>query len=157
MPFGAPSAVRAGRFDVAAFSLLAARLATPAIHWIALLALCSAYLQGGLTKLFNFNGAIAEMNQFGLTPPAPFAIATIVLELAAPLAILSGWYRWLGAVALAGFTLMATFIANRFWELPPPERLMTANAFFEHIGLAGAFFLVAWHDVRSRQHTNTHR
>jgi len=130
-------------------SSAAARLATPAIHWIALFALCSAYLQGGLTKLFNFAGAIAEMNHFGLTPAMPFAIATIALELAAPMLVLSGKYRWLGALALAGFTVMATFVANRFWEVAPPERLMTANAFFEHLGLAGAFVFVAWHDLRS--------
>jgi uncharacterized membrane protein YphA (DoxX/SURF4 family) len=133
---------------MAVVSTVAARLSTPTVQWIALLALCSAYLQGGLTKLFNFDGAIAEMNHFGLTPAAPFAIATIALELAAPLAILSGWYRWFGALALAGFTLIATFLANRFWELAPPERIGTANAFFEHLGLVGAFVLVAWHDHR---------
>ncbi|HEY0685577.1 MAG TPA: DoxX family protein [Steroidobacter sp.] len=140
---------------MAVVSKVAARLSTPAVHWIALLALCSAYLQGGLTKLFNFDGAIAEMNHFGLTPAAPFAIATIALELAAPLAILSGWYRWFGALALAGFTLIATFLANRFWELAPPERIATANAFFEHLGLVGAFVLVAWRDLRHRHSDRT--
>jgi uncharacterized membrane protein YphA (DoxX/SURF4 family) len=49
---------------------------------------------------------------------------------------------------LAGFTLAATFIANRFWEIAPPERFMVANSFFEHIGLIGGFVLVAWHDLR---------
>lgn len=137
-------------------SEVAARFAIPAMYRIALLAVCSAYLQGGLTKLFNFDGAIAEMNHFGLTPAAPFAIATITLELAAPLAILSGWYRWLGALALAGFTLIATFLANRFWEFAPPERVMTANAFFEHLGLVGAFVLIAWQDLRRDQHPSTH-
>jgi uncharacterized membrane protein YphA (DoxX/SURF4 family) len=141
---------------MASLSAAATRFATPAVQWIALLALCSAYIQGGLTKLFNFDGAIAEMNNFGLTPPVPFAIATIVLELAAPLAILSGRYRWLGALALAGFTLMATFVANRFWELPEPARLMTANAFFEHLGLVGALLLVAWHDAPGRGRPNTY-
>ena len=152
MHIGARLDVRAGRFDMTSSSA-AVRFATPAIHWAALLALCSAYIQGGLTKLLNFAGAMAEMNHFGLTPAMPFAIATIVLELAAPLAILSGKYRSLGALVLAGFTLVATFLANRFWELAPPERLMTANAFFEHLGLAGAFVFVAWHDLRDRAST----
>lgn len=152
MHSGARSNVRAGCFDMTSSSG-AARFVTPVVHWVALLALCSAYIQGGLTKLFDFAGAIAEMNHFGLTPAMPFAIATIVLELAAPFAILSGKYRWQGALALAGFTLVATFLANRFWELAPPERLMTANAFFEHLGLAGAFALVAWHDLRDRAST----
>lgn len=149
MTFGARSAVLAGPFDVATPSTLAARLATPAVRWIALLLLCSAYLQGGLTKLFNFESAIAEMNHFGLAPATPIAIATILLELAAPVAILSGRLRWLGALVLAAFTFIAMFIANRFWELSPPEQLMSANAFFEHLGLVGGFLLVAWHDSSS--------
>src|SRR5690349_9304632 len=119
IPFGVRWAVLAGHSEMSLVTTIAARLATPTIYRIALLAVCSAYLQGGLTKLFNFDGALAEMNHFGLAPAAPFAIATIVLELAAPLVILTGRFRWLGALALAGFTLIATFLANRFWELSP--------------------------------------
>jgi uncharacterized membrane protein YphA (DoxX/SURF4 family) len=128
----------------------AARLATPTVRWIALLGLCAAYLQGGLEKAVDFEGAMAEMNHFGLAPAAPFAIAVIILELGASVLILIGYYRWLGAVALAGFTLMATFIANRFWELPMPDRFMAENGFFEHLGLVGGFLLVAWHDLKGR-------
>jgi uncharacterized membrane protein YphA (DoxX/SURF4 family) len=38
------------------------------ILFISLLALCSAYIQGPLTKIFDFPGAIAEMEHFGLHP-----------------------------------------------------------------------------------------
>jgi uncharacterized membrane protein YphA (DoxX/SURF4 family) len=62
--------------------------------------------------------------------------------------ILIGVFRWLGALWLAGFTLMATFVADRFWELAPPDRFMAENQFFEHLGLVGGFLLVAWLDVR---------
>lgn len=123
--------------------------AAPWVRWIALLGICSAYLQGGLTKLFNFSGAIAEMQHFGLAPAAPLATATIVVELGAAAMILTGWLRWLGALILAGFTLGATFVANRFWEIPPPDQIMVMNAFFEHLGLIGAFVLIAWHDLRA--------
>lgn len=116
------------------------------MRWIALLALCSAYLQGGLVKAVDFSGAVTEMAHAGLAPAALFAVATVVLELAAPLAILTGRFRWLGALALAAFTLMATFLVNRFWEMSPSNRMATANAFFEHLGLVGGFLLVAWHD-----------
>jgi len=128
---------------------IAARFATPVVHWIALLGLCAAYLQGGIVKVSDFSGAIAEMNHFGLAPAAPLAVAVIVLELGASLMILTGLYRWLAALALGGFTLMATLIALGFWELPPgQERFMAANAFFEHLGLIGGFLLVAWHDLK---------
>jgi uncharacterized membrane protein YphA (DoxX/SURF4 family) len=89
------------------------------------------------------------MNHFGLAPAVPIAIAVIALELGASIMILTGFYRWLAALALGGFTLMATLIALRFWELPPgQERFMAANAFFEHLGLVCGFLLVAWHDLK---------
>ncbi|WP_269149101.1 hypothetical protein [Cupriavidus necator] len=31
------------------------------LRWIALLLVCAAYLQGGLVKLFDFSGVVAEM------------------------------------------------------------------------------------------------
>jgi uncharacterized membrane protein YphA (DoxX/SURF4 family) len=131
---------------------IAARFATPAVRWIALLGLCAAYLQGGIDKAIDFGGAIGEMQHFGLAPAVPLAIAVIALELGASVMILAGFYRWLAALALGGFTLMATLIALRFWELPPgQERFMAANAFFEHLGLVGGFVLVAWHDLKRRE------
>jgi uncharacterized membrane protein YphA (DoxX/SURF4 family) len=109
-------------------------------------------LQGGFDKLGNINEAVAEMNHFGLSPALPFAIMTLTLELVASVAILTGYWRWLGALALAVFTFAATFMANRYWELGPPERFGVENSFYEHLGLAGGFLLVAWHDLRDRRH-----
>jgi uncharacterized membrane protein YphA (DoxX/SURF4 family) len=129
-------------------------LGSVTVRWLALLALCAAYLQGGFDKAVDFAGAVAEMQHFGLAPAGPLALATIVLEIGASLLVLLGIYRWAGALALAVFTLFATFVANRFWDAALPERLMVANAFFEHIGLVGGFVLVAWHDLR--QHRDDH-
>jgi uncharacterized membrane protein YphA (DoxX/SURF4 family) len=121
-----------------------APLRAPWIRWGCLLLLCSAYLQGGLNKLTDFNAAIGEMQHFGLAPAAPLAALVIALELGASLLVLSGYYRWLGAGFLGVFTLLATFVANRFWEMAG----MAANGFFEHLGLTGAFLLVAWLDIQ---------
>jgi len=138
--------------DMSAVSDRLSRLATPAVRWVALLGLCAAYLQGGIVKLMNFNDATAEMNHFGLSPAMPFAVAVLVMELVASVAILSGYWRWLGALALGAFTVGATFMANRYWELGAPERFGVENSFYEHLGLAGGFLLVAWHDLRARGH-----
>ncbi|OEZ57972.1 DoxX family protein [Duganella sp. HH105] len=124
------------------------RLATPSLRWICLLLICAAYLQGGINKLMDFQSAVGEMQHFGLSPAGPMAALVIAGELGASLMILGGFYRWLGAGYLAVFTLMATLLANRYWEIAGPERFMAANGFYEHLGLAGAFLLVAWHDLR---------
>ncbi|MBB3386570.1 MULTISPECIES: DoxX family protein [unclassified Rhizobium] len=118
------------------------------MRFLAHLGLCAAYLQGGLNKLTDFPGAIGEITHFGLSPAAPFAVLVIILELAASVMILVGFFRWLGALGLGAFTLLATFLALRFWELPAGmERFMAANSFFEHLGLVGGFLLVAWLDL----------
>ena len=123
----------------------------PALRWICMLLLCAAYLQGGINKLTDFGAAIGEMQHFGLAPAAPLAGLVILGELGASAMILTGFYRWLGAGFLALFTLMATLVANRFWEMTGMDRFMAANGFFEHLGLAGGFLLVAWYDLQRRE------
>src|SRR6266850_177093 len=75
---------------------------TRPVHFIALLGLCAAYIQGGVMKLFDFNAAVAETQSFGLPFAAAATAATIVTELVGSALILTGIYRWLGALWLAG-------------------------------------------------------
>jgi uncharacterized membrane protein YphA (DoxX/SURF4 family) len=69
-------------------------LANPVVGWIALLGLCAAYIQGGLNKLLDFPGAVAEAAHFGLPLPPLTAALTIALELGASALILAGRLRW---------------------------------------------------------------
>jgi len=129
-------------------SLVRRAVTAPATRTIVLLGLCAAYIQGALTKIFDFNSAIAEMEHFALHPAAIFTIAVVIFELTTSAMVVSGWMRWVGALALAGFTILATFVALRFWELPAGmHRAMATNAFFEHLGLASAFVIVAAIDL----------
>lgn len=122
------------------------------VHWLALLALCGAYLQGSICKLLDFTAARAEMVHFHLAPPALFAAAVIAMELTCSALILSGKLRWLGALVLAAFTFAANFLANAWWNAPPgPAASMLMNGFFEHLGLVGAFVLVALLDLEARR------
>lgn len=116
----------------------------------AMLLLCAAYLQGGIDKAWDFQAAVAEMVHFGLPAPVLLTTLTIIVELGAPVLIVTGVQRWAAALVLAAFTLVATFVANRFWELDVAQRMPIENGFFEHLGLVGGFLIVAWHDLRER-------
>ena len=105
--------------------------------------LASAYLVGGLTKLFNFPDAVAEQAHFGINPPALFAVLTIVAQLVGSALVISGRALWLGAGALAVFTALATLIAHAFWNMEGHERFLATNAFFEHLGLIAGFVIAA--------------
>jgi uncharacterized membrane protein YphA (DoxX/SURF4 family) len=122
--------------------------------FLARLALAGAYLLGGIVKLGDWPAAVAEQAHFGMHPPALWAALTIAIELLGSFLVLSGRLVWLGAGMLGAFTLLAAFVANAFWSMPPgPERFMATNAFFEHVGLIGGFVLaaiVAEHSSRRR-------
>lgn len=122
---------------------LSASLGSQAAWFLARLLLVSAYLVGGIAKLADWPAAMAEQAHFGMTPPAFWAALTIAVELIGAGLILLGRAVWLGAGLLGGFTLLAAVVANDFWTMTGAARFHAANAFFEHLGLVGAFILAA--------------
>jgi len=115
----------------------------PGTAFIARLALTGPYLLGGIMKLADWQGAVAEQAHFGMQPAALFAAATIAVELIGPVLILTNRLVWLGSGMLGVFTLLAAIVANAFWTMQGQDRFMATNAFFEHLGLVGGFALAA--------------
>jgi uncharacterized membrane protein YphA (DoxX/SURF4 family) len=115
------------------------------LPWLARAGLCLVFVYSGLSKLLDFPSAIAEQIHFGLSPPVPFAVATIVTQLGGSLLVLlwRGSPAALGALALAGFTLLASFIGHPFWNESGMQRFADLNSFLEHFGLVGGFLLIA--------------
>lgn len=120
------------------------RMGKTMVMRLLLLTLCAAYIQGPIMKIWHFDGAVAEMQHFGLHSAAPMAVLVILFELCASAMLVPGYGRRPAAFALAAFTLVATMVALRFWNLPvgTQDRMMAMNAYFEHLGLAAAFVLV---------------
>jgi uncharacterized membrane protein YphA (DoxX/SURF4 family) len=110
---------------------------------LARIALTSAYLLGGLTKLADFPAAVAEQEHFGLYPGAVWAVLAIIVELGGSVLVISGRLVWLGAGSLGVLTAIACLVADHFWTLEGQARVMALNGFFEHIGLVAGFVLVA--------------
>jgi uncharacterized membrane protein YphA (DoxX/SURF4 family) len=110
---------------------------------VARIALTSAFILGGLTKLSDFSAAIAEQDHFGLHPGWLWAAVSILIELGGSALVISGRWVWLGAGGLGVLTAVATFVANDFWALQGHARLMMMNTLFEHVGLVGGFILAA--------------
>ena len=98
----------------------------------------------GLSKIFDFSGAMAEMEHFGLRPAALFATATIALQVLGSLAIISASrWAWLGAGALAVFTLSTIPLAHRFWEMEGMVAFLEKALVQEHISLIGGLAVAA--------------
>jgi transmembrane protein len=104
----------------------------------------------GITKATHFSATLGEMAHFNLEPAWLFAIGTIALQLGGSLLVVfGGRYAWLGAGALALFTLATIPLAHPFWTLSPEaafgERLIAE----EHISVVGGLIVVA---LLAREH-----
>jgi uncharacterized membrane protein YphA (DoxX/SURF4 family) len=107
----------------------------------------------GLTKLWDLSGTQAEMAHFGLNPPWLFALATIAVQLAgSALVIFGGRFAWLGAAALALFTLATIPLAHDFWNMQGQAAILEKLWAQEHISMVGGLVLAAIvADLRSRR------
>lgn len=110
---------------------------------IARVLLTLPYWWSGLSKLFDFHAAVMENAALNLPHPELIAAATVVVQLVGSLLVITDWYLWLGAGALAGFTAIATLVAHAFWTLQGATRYEQMNAFLEHIALIAAFATAA--------------
>jgi uncharacterized membrane protein YphA (DoxX/SURF4 family) len=120
-------------------------LAAPLIWPAARLALVSAFLIGGLTKLSDFSAAIAEQEHFGLHPGWLWAALAIIIELGGSALVALGRLVWLGAGGLGVLTAVAMLTANDFWHLTGHDHFIALNAFFEHLGLIAGLVIVSIH------------
>ncbi len=111
--------------------------------YLARIVFTSVFWGSGLSKLFNFTGAQAEMAHFGLHPPAAFAAATLIVQLVGSALIISDRMAWLGAGMLAVFTALTIPIAHTFWNMEEPLRTLEFYVVAEHITVIGALMLVA--------------
>ena len=109
------------------------------------LALASPFLLSGLAKALDFAGAVGEVRALtGLEPAAVLAALVIAVQLGGSALLLAGGgAARLGALALAGFTIVASVLAHDFWNRSGAERLHDATTFLEHAGLVAGLLLAA--------------
>jgi uncharacterized membrane protein YphA (DoxX/SURF4 family) len=122
---------------------IAVILSWPWLLPLARIALVSAFLIGGIQKLVDFPGAIAEQAHFGLQPAWLWAAAAIIVELGGSALVIFGRWVWLGAGGLGVLTAVSMLVANDFWAKTGGDRFIAVNAFFEHLGLIAGLVLVS--------------
>lgn len=124
-------------------------LARSALDLSARVLLTCAFWWSGVVKLTHFDAAVDETSALGVPWPALAAAATIVVQLVGSALVIADRGAWLGAGALAGFTLIATLLAHPFWSAAGGAAGRNLMTFLEHLGLIGGFLLVMRHAGRS--------
>lgn len=112
---------------------------------IARVLLALLFVPAGISKISGFSGTAGYIGSVGLPLPELGAVIAIVVEVGAGIALLLGiGTRW-AALALALFTLVASFFFHAYWALPAEQQMMQQLMFMKNIAISGGLLaLVAF-------------
>jgi uncharacterized membrane protein YphA (DoxX/SURF4 family) len=110
---------------------------------IARLCLAAVFLYSGVDKLWHWRASIEEVRSDGLPWPAAFAGATVFTQLVGGCLVATGFFAWLGALLLAGFTVAATLVGHRFWLRRGSEFAHELTTSLEHVAIVGGLLLLS--------------
>jgi putative oxidoreductase len=109
------------------------------------LLLALLFLPAGLGKISGFAGTVGYIASVGLPLPQLAAALAVVVEVAGGIALLAGFGTRLAALALALFTLVASFFFHNYWAAAADQQFMQSLLFFKNMGVAGGLLtLAAW-------------
>ena len=114
---------------------------------IARLCLAAVFLYSGVDKLWHWRSSIEEVKSDGLPWPAVFAGATVFTQLVGGCLVAIGFFAWLGALLLAGFTVAATVVGHRFWLRRGAEFRHELTTSLEHVAIVGGLLLLTLVDL----------
>lgn len=109
---------------------------------VARLLLAILFISAGVSKFGGLDGTAAYIGSAGL--PAPTLLAPLVagFEVLAGLALVLGWQARWAALALAGFTVVASVLFHAFWAVPAEQAMMQQLMFMKNLAVVGGLLLV---------------
>lgn len=107
------------------------------------LLLAALFLPAGLAKMTGFAGTVGYIASVGLPAATLAAVAAILVEVLGGVALILGLGTRLAALALALFTLVASFIFHAYWAVPADQAYVTELLFFKNIAVAGGLMVLA--------------
>lgn len=107
------------------------------------LLLASLFLPAGIGKLTGFAGTVDYISSVGLPFPQLAAALALSLEIVGSIALILGFGTRSAALALAVFTLVASFFFHAYWAVPADQHLVQQLLFFKNIGVVGGLLTIA--------------
>jgi putative oxidoreductase len=107
---------------------------------VARIALSALFIPGGLRKLMDLAAFTASLHKQGVPLADVLAPIGASVEFFGGVAVLIGFQLRIATLLMSLFTIIASFIAHRFWELEAPARQMQQTQFFKNLAIIGGFF-----------------
>ena len=110
---------------------------------LARLLLAALFLPAGISKIGGFAGTAGYIGSVGLPMPELGAAIAIAVEVLGGIALIIGFgTRW-AALALAVFTLVASFFFHAYWAMPAESQMVQQLMFFKNVGVVGGLLAIA--------------
>jgi putative oxidoreductase len=101
------------------------------------------FVPAGIGKITGFAGTVGYATAMGMPLPTLGVAVGLVIELVGGLALLAGFGTRFAALALAVFTLVASFIFHGYWALPADQQMMQQLMFFKNVAVTGGLLAFA--------------
>ena len=102
----------------------------------------SLFVQSGLGKLIDLPAFAGMLAASGVPMAEAIAPVAAAAEFLGGLAVVLGVGTRYGALLLIAFTIAATLIAHRFWDVPPDQREMQMIHFAKNVAIVGGLVCV---------------
>lgn len=97
------------------------------------------FVLSGVAKASHWGDGLAEIAAAGLPAASLLLAATVATQLVGGLSVALGFGTRLGALALGGFTIVATVLFHDFWNATGEIWQHQFTTFMEHVALVGGF------------------
>ena len=101
------------------------------------------FIPAGFGKISGFAGTVGYATSVGMPMPTVAVAVGLLIELLGGLALLFGFGTRIAALALAVFTLAASFFFHAYWALPADQQMMQQLLFFKNIAVTGGLLAFA--------------
>ena len=113
------------------------------LNLVGRLLLALLFLPAGIGKIAGFAGTVGFAASVGMPLPQLGTAIALVIEIVGGSALILGFgTRW-AALALAFFTLVASFFFHNYWAMPADMQMMQKLMFFKNIAVVGGLLVLA--------------
>ena len=112
-------------------------------HLVGRILLALLFLIAGINKLKAPAASAGYFAKLGFPATDVLVWVVIAVEIGAAVMLIVGWKTRWAALALALFTLVATFAAHRFWEFDGAQVANQMNHFFKNLAIVGGMIILA--------------
>ncbi len=103
------------------------------------------FVPAGFQKIGGFAGTVGYAASVGMPMPQVGVAVALVVEIAGGLALLLGWCTRWAALALAFFTLVASFFFHAYWSVPADAAMVQQLMFWKNVAVTGGLLGFAAH------------